>query len=195
MKKYLALYLLCLCACSKKGGSPAGSTSASIQITYPDGRNLSYDDYSVKGGTLGYTIDNTESSNAPVDWISDITGPGEPEFYIYHFSGYNNGGYRLLFATPPGDNFTNYTEDLSTFPAVSGMTANSFSLQLKDTFYTASYLQVTVSGPSTDQSPFNGSFSITFQVDSVTTGNTKIHYPTPGAMTIKGTFSNVGLIN
>jgi len=142
-------------------------------------------DFSVKGGSQGYVIDGgTQASNAPIDYITDIPAFYTiPEYYLYNFKGYSNSSYyNLSFGASPIDNSKEYIN-------------NSLSLSLKDSFYEASNAQIAISAPSFSQDPCSGSFVLTFELDSVTTNNRKIAYPAPGTMTIKGTFSNVGLFN
>ena len=192
MKKILPWMLFLATACSKKNALPAGSTNATVEVNFPDGRIYSTTDYSVKGGTLGYEIDGGVSgSNEPIDYVDDIpSANGSPEYFIYNFKGGKIGeGFTLSFATPPTNSVSNYSEDFSTYPSLSGLVAANFNLLLRDTFFTATMLQVSVSGAP------NGNFTITFNLDSVIINNAKVLYPSPGIMTIEGTFNNVSLIN
>ena len=181
--------LLTLASCSKKNEFPASSTNATVTFEFPNGRTLTVKDFSVKGGAAGYTFDNLNyGGNYPIDYIVNETA--SPSFYSYSFNGYTTGGlYHLNFATPPQTPVTDYNEVLSQSVTLSSITANNFRFNFADTGFSPSSLQVSVSGyPS-------GSFSITFNVDSVSVSSGKIAYPSPGPMTIKGSFNNVSFAN
>jgi hypothetical protein len=194
MKKALLIAVLVIFGCSKKNDFPAGSTNATVDVYLPNGRHFSFSDYSVKGGSLGYTFDGgTNIGNHPIDYVTDIPASFSIlEYFQFNFSGYHpNNLYQLRFGVPTASGVTDLTEDPSTWPSGSAAMADVFSLNIYgfDTTFVASKLQVTTSGiPS-------GAFLITFNVDSVWVGNNvKVAYPTPGTVTIKGIFNNVGLL-
>src|ERR1700693_3541268 len=102
MKRILIVFLLFSFACKKSSTTKINiindsSINASIKISFPNGIQYSCNDYSVKGGSLGYLDDGSFEDSIPVDRYYEIP---IQNLSVLYFRSYQYFSVYLAFTVP-----------------------------------------------------------------------------------------------
>jgi hypothetical protein len=189
--------------CSKHNSDtntpPAGSTSVTVTISFPDGHTYTCTDYSVVQPPTAPGVDQIDGrvdTTQPVIWLDDNNLDFGWDVYTYGLTGVTPGKtYSLIFSTPNQYENTNVQEEYNKNlykPTLAWALGSASAFEFEGSVYDLRQLTVsTTIADSFKTKPTSGSFSVQLVADSVFTATSRTAYS--GVIQITGTFNNLNI--
>jgi hypothetical protein len=182
MKKIIIILILFSFACKKTSTTNNNvindsATDATIKISFPNGKQFSCNDNSIKGGSLGYLDDGAINDSVPIGRYYEIP---IQNLFVLKFHSWQYFSVYLKFTVPSSLTVQNFV-DSSSYP---------FELSIGDSSFASFHSTVTLSTTANGLNPISGTFQITCIADSMIYNNQEVaHLNNP--IMITGTFNNV----